>query len=339
MYVSAQPPPILSLAVPAELSLHQGKQSGQLKLQPYQIVQATVQEGGLEKVVLNLRQQQLRAETRVPLRTGQKLNLQVLATSPQVHLRIMEEAELRHLFRLLHAFGENIRLASVLQHLEARGVQVPQGFTHLLESGPANLDGNSLSRLWADLGLNLEALLADGQKPSAESGLKTFLLMHAGHLAREGAGPEEPASMIEHLRLFQLCRYRLAQENVVFLPLPFDFLEQGYLLAEKEGREQEEEPENASAENTWKISLNLKMSALGSLQILLLFEDRELRLRVLCESRDKADVISAALPGLADRLTGVELAGFSVDTGAPDPVMHLLTRLVPEGDHFLEAIV
>ncbi|MCF8025534.1 MAG: flagellar hook-length control protein FliK [Desulfobacteraceae bacterium] len=339
MYVSAQPPPILSLAVPAELSLNQGKQSGQLKLQPYQIVQATVQEGGLDKVVLNLRQHRLKAETRVPLRSGQKLNLQVVSTSPQVHLRIVEEAELRHLFRLLHAFGENIRLMPALQNLEAQGFNLPSGLMGLLGSDPDAIDGNMLSRLWKDLGLNLEALLADGKKPSADSGLKMFLLMHAHQMQAAEDGSGDSTGILEHLRLFQLCRYRLAQENVVFLPLPFDFLEEGYLLAEKEAQDSEQGSGDSQedGEDIWKLSLNLKLSKLGDLQILMLFEKQELRLRVLCGSREKADIINSALPGLQKRLTSVDMVSFSVDTGAPDPMMHLLGRLVPEGDHFLEA--
>lgn len=319
--------------MPAEISLNQGRQSGQLRLQPYQIVQATVEEGGLERVVLNVREHRLRAETRVPLRTGQKLNLQVLGTSPRVHLRIMEEAELRHLFRLLHSFGKNVRLMPLLEHLGSRGGPVLQGLVRLLKADPGAVTGNDLSSLWSGLGLDLEALLAAGRKEQAARGLKAFLLMRPG--------PGDAAGVLEQLHLFQLCRYRLAQENVMFLPLPFAFLEQGYLLAEREDREPEtgegREEKKEAGTATWKMTLHLNLSALGNVEIRLLFEGRVLRMRVLCENEKRAQSVCRAMPELRKRLTTVELRGFSTGTGAGDPVMNLLRRLVPEGDHFLEA--
>ncbi|MFP4159573.1 MAG: hypothetical protein ACLFQ9_07280 [Desulfobacterales bacterium] len=336
MYISAQPPPILSLAVPAEISMNREMDGNALKLAPYQIVQASVAEGGLERVVLNIKDRQLSAETRVPLKSGQKLNLQVVNTSPKIHLRIMEEAELRHLFRLLHSFSRNIKLMPVMQQMEPGARQAAGEIMRLLGSDPSAIGGKDLSGLWQGLGLNLETLLAEGNRDQAQSGLKALLLAHANSFSNTGAGREEAATVLEHLVLYQLCRHRLAQENVVFLPLPFEFLEQGYLLAEKEERGEKREG-GEKDDRTWKMNLHLSLSGLGSLQVILLFEDSDLWLRILCESRHIAKEVSGAVGGLKDRLTTVSLRGFSVDTGAADPAVHLLRRLAPEGDHFLEA--
>lgn len=324
--------------------MHRVGESQTLKLAPYQIVQATVAEGGMERVVLKIKDHQLSADTKVPLRTGQKLNLQVMATSPQTHLRIMEEAELRHLFRLLHSFGRSIRIMPMLENMGPEAKAMVSNLMNVLSADPNRVSGGDISRLWQDLGLNLEALLAQGRSQEAFSGFKALLLMQAAGGQGGGAGAEDASAMLEHLNLFQLCRYRLAQDNTVFLPLPFEFAEQGYLLAQKQQSRQGEEdqdaehpadlPEDSSA---WKMNLNLKLSALGSLEILLLFEDPGLRMRVLCESKKAAATVSDAMPRLAERLTTVSLLGYSVDTGARDPVMTLLERLVPEGDHFLEA--
>jgi hypothetical protein len=343
MYINAQPPAILSLAAPAELSMHRVGESQTLKLAPYQIVQATVAEGGMERVVLKIKDHQLSADTKVPLRTGQKLNLQVMATSPQTHLRIMEEAELRHLFRLLHSFGRSIRIMPLLENMGPEAKAMVSNLMNVLGSDPNTVSGGDISRLWQDMGLNLEALLAQGRTSEAFSGFKALLFMQAGSGQVGGAATEEASAMLEHLNLFQLCRYRLAQDNTVFLPLPFEFVEQGYLLAQKhqprQGEDQDADDPADSPDDSpaWKMNLNLKLSVLGSLEILLLFEDPGLRMRVLCETQKCAKTISQAMPQLADRLTTVSLLGYSVDTGARDPVMTLLERLVPEGDHFLEA--
>jgi len=46
--------------------MQRGTESQPLNLEPYQIFRATVAEGGLEKVVLNLQNYRLEAETKVP---------------------------------------------------------------------------------------------------------------------------------------------------------------------------------------------------------------------------------------------------------------------------------
>ena len=356
MYISSQPPPVLTLGVPGEITIRSGTESQPLKLQPYQIVRAVVAEGGLERVVLNVEHQKLAAKTKVPLKSGQQLNLQVLATTPRIHLRIMEETELKHLFRMLHSLDESIRLLPVLAKMHnipwnppsqlpgqppgQPPVDVNNFLARLmgfLRQSPTGLSGRDLAGLHELLGLNLEALLAQGETERARNTLKAVLFMFTGGLGKETACPvrERAGTVLERLRLFGLCRYRLGHENVHFLPLPLPFLEIGYLLAEREGGT-EETPDAEKDKGAWKVTLHLKLSVLGCLEVRLLYEEGGvLRLRFLCENDQVAETVSAALPMLADRLTSVTLAGFSVGTGAGDPVASLLKRLAPHGDHFL----
>ncbi len=214
--------------------------------------------------------------------------------------------------------------------------------TGLLQGGPGQVNGKNLAGLWEKLGLNLEALLAEDKGAQARMGLKSLLFTLAGRLEQQGIFPEGLDRVLDQFQLYQLCRYRLAQENVFFLPLPFPFLEQGYLLAERETYAEDEDEDDAGEdrpEQSWKMTLHLKLSVLGALEIKLLFEDQALRLRVLCDSPKKAALISEALPRLKEGLSTVSLHSFSVDTGAQDPVTSLVKRLAPDGDHFLEAQV
>jgi hypothetical protein len=347
MYINAQPPPVLTLAVSPEISMQRGTESQPLKLEPYQIVQATVAEGGLEKVVLNFKHHRLEAETKVPLRSGQNLSLQVLGTQPRIHFRILENSELNHLFRLLHSLDQNIKLPILIEGIQTSRVH---GFDHfskemqallpalilLLQSNPEKLSGKNLSQLWDKLGLNLEALLSAGKTVEAKTNLKTMLMMHAMKIHQQGGTTESIENVLDLFRLYQLCRYRLAQENLLFLPLPFSFLEQGYLLAEKKRHQDQEEND---LDQFWKMTLYLKLSYLGNLQILLLFENLTLCLRILCDSKDKAEIISESLIRLQNHLSTVSLESFSVGTGAEDPLQSLVQRLAPDGDHFLKAEV
>jgi hypothetical protein len=318
-----------------------------LKLEPYQIVQATVAEGGLEKVVLNLKHHRLEAETKTFLRSGQNLSLQVLETHPQLQFRIIENSELNHIFRILHSLNQNIKVLPLFEAIQTSNVQ---GFDHfpkemqallsaliqLLQSNPGKLSGKDLSRLWDKLGLNLEALLSAGKTVEAKTNLKTMLLMHAIGIHKQGGTTESIENVLDLFKLFQLCRYSLAQENLLFLPLPFSFLEQGYLLAEKKRHQGQEDNDS---ERFWKMTLHLKLSFLGNLQILLLFENLTLCLRILCDSKDKVEIISNSLSGLGNLLSTVSLDRFSVGIGAKDPLQSLIQRLTPDGDHFLRAEV
>jgi len=107
--------------------MQRGTESQPLNLEPYQIVRATVAEGGLEKVILNLQNYRLEAETKVPLRSGQNLSLQVLGTQPQIQLRILENPELNHLFRLLHSLDQNIKVLPLVEGIQTSLVH---GFDH-----------------------------------------------------------------------------------------------------------------------------------------------------------------------------------------------------------------
>ena len=327
--------------------VERGTESQPLKLLPFQIVRAMVAEGGIDRVVLNLKQHHLNAETKIPLKTGQNLRLQVISTHPQIQFKIMEEPELKHLSRVLHLIHYNIKLPSLINLLQNRHSQnfepfsdkiqnLLQSLKGLLQSNPGQLTGKNLSMLWNLLGLDLEALLAAGKRTQAQNGLKTALLMHVRKLQNEGKSSETIENALEQFKLYQICRYRLAQENVWFVPLPFSFLKQGYLLAEKWKQNDHKNSEN---NHCWKMTINLKMSFLGNLQILLLFEKLDLRLRILCDCLDKAEIISRSLSQLKDNLTSVSLLNFSVGTGAQDPPRWLVQRLAQDDTPFLNAEV
>ncbi len=318
-----------------------------MKLEPYQTVRATVEEGGRDIVTLKIDGRQLTANTKVPLRSGQSLNLQVVATSPGLLLRIVEDAELKYLFRGLHFLGQKIDLSSLLEKMRA-GFEKESGeharetmdrlwsWSRFLGSDSRQLTGADLSRLWKGLGLDLEALLAKGETQEAATSLKSALLSRLEDLRNQGKGTEGMENILDRFELFQLIRNRLAQEKTVFLPLPFSFLEQGYLVAERkdrDGKPMEDE------DNPWKISLHLKLSFLGNLQIDLLFEKFDLRMRILCDSKENAAIVSEAIGRLGEKLSTVSLKSFSVGTGAPDPVAHLFQRLAPGENRLLEAEV
>ncbi|MFO8085048.1 MAG: hypothetical protein R6U27_12100 [Desulfobacterales bacterium] len=347
MYINAQPSTFLMTAMQPELSMHQGTESQPLKLLPFQIIRATVAEKGLDEVVLNLKQLRLTARTKVPLKSGQNLNLQVISTHPQIQLKIVEETELKHLLRLLHLLHQNIRLTQLFDQLQNTNTHGFEPFSEnmqnllkdlliLLQSNPGHLTGNNLSALCNQLGLGFEALLSAGAKKEARNTLKSALLIYAGKCQQEEKSFENIDHVLNQLKLYQLCRCRLAQEDAVFVPLPFSFLEQGYLIAEQW---EHFDKDSGKIQKFWKINLNLKLSLLGNLQILLLCENLDLRMRILCDSDEKVGIISKSLNRLKDNLTTVSLLSFSVGTGAEDPGRYLVRRLTPDKENILSTEV
>ncbi len=347
MYIHGQPSAILTVAAPTDTSVLRDAGSQPLKLLPFQIVRATVAEAGMDKVVLNLKHHQLTADTKVPLKKGQSLNLQVLNTEPQIQLKIMDTPELRHLFRALHLFHQNIKLPVLLHQLQKTSfpsnASFPERFQHLLKdleflfgANPGKFTGKSIISIWTRLGLDFEALLWGAREKEAFHGLKAMLLKYADGLRQQGKSSETADRVLELLKLYQLCRFRLAQENILFVPLPFSFLEQGYLLAEK--RDQGDK-NKSGRQQSWKMILNLKFSFLGNLQIYLLFENLDLRLRILCDSDDKAEIISKSLTGLKKNLTSVSLLGVSVASGAEDPGKFMIRKLVQDEENILRTEV
>ena len=346
MFINAQPPPIVNPAVPSQIILQPGNQGRPLQLQPHQIVQATVAEGGMDKVILNLKQQQMEAQTKVPLKSGQKIHLQVMSTRPQVHFKIVEEAELKHLFRALPLLGRSSHSSSLPHQLQSLVNQLQTGLpsetqsllaglTRLLGASPQNISGKDLSQLWHQLGLDFEALLAGDRGSESVSGLKPLLykLLCEPAVTQQREIPDRLEQLLDQVKLYQLCRSRLSQENTLFLPLPFAFLEQGYLLAEQDAGREENDEEN---DQSWKFTVNVQLTALGNLQVLLLFEKQELRLRILCEDRETMQFLSEALAGLQENLAGFTLRSYSVGLGAEAPMKAPVERLAPHGEHFLE---
>ncbi len=105
--------PVLTPAQAAQPS--EGRYYG---LQAGQLVNATVTEGGLGEVLLDLERQHLRAQTQTPLQTGQKLRLLVVESGPQLLLRMVHSNYLlTRLSHSVHLLEDRLDLASGLDLL------------------------------------------------------------------------------------------------------------------------------------------------------------------------------------------------------------------------------
>ena len=125
--------PVLPVSSTAALTVN--REGREQELRPEQVVRASVVEGGQEKVLLDMGHQRIWAESRVPLRTGQTLNLQVLQTVPQLQLRLLDtplNERIGHALHLLSGKFDVLALLTQLSQDRPAQLPIPQG-----SAGPA----------------------------------------------------------------------------------------------------------------------------------------------------------------------------------------------------------
>lgn len=226
-----------------------------------------------------------------------------------------------------------------LQQLPHAGGKVPvflPGFESivsqlelLVSQRPTTLQGGQLGLLSQLFGFHLETELLQGKTKAALASLKLSLL---GLQKESGEDVTEP---LRRLELFQLCKAKLAEDQVQFLPLPFNELEEGYLLADR----QSHTDDRAESQPPLQLSLSLRLSALGNIRVDMLYENRGLHLRLACEDRAKMAYLQTCTDELEESLQAIELQGISFSADAKLPARQLQERLLPDSCNILDARV
>ncbi len=197
----------------------------------------------------------------------------------------------------------------------------------LVAQRPAVPQSGQLGMLSQLFGFHLETELLQGRKKAALASLKLSLLGLQKDLGEDVAEP------LRRLELFQLCKAKLAEEQVQFLPLPFNELEEGYLLSERQSRADD----NDLSGSPLQMSLSLRLSALGNIRIDMLYEKEGLHLRLACEDREKMDYLQNCIDELKESLQAIELQGVSFSADAQLPARQLQERLLPDLPNMLDA--
>jgi hypothetical protein len=292
--------------------------------------------------LLDLDRQQIRAQTQTPLQTGQKLRLLVVENKPQLILRLFQDNLLERLTHSIHLLEGKCELTSALQQLsknqgdkkllpEKSLTKLLEFFTPFRAASPETLSGNELRLLARHLGLTLEADLARGASTVEPANLKSLLLSTDRSDADNKS--EIAEQLLQKLELFQLCNLRLARQGASLLPLPLPFLDNGYLVAERDATSDQEQPP------VKKVSLYLSLQGLGDLRIDLLQESEGLFVRFTCDNGDKTRFLEEQEPELQSMLTALPLCGASYGSDQGVLATDLIRRILADGDELLDARV
>lgn len=176
-------PPILPVSSAAALVVN--REGREQDLRPEQVVRASVAEGGQEKVLLDMGHRRVWAESRVPLRTGQTLNLQVLQTAPRLELRLLDTPLNERIGHALHLLNGKFDVLSLLTQLSQGRAALPAP----PQASAAPTPGLSLP---PGLPAPLPASTAATQAPAAM--LTPAPGSTAGPTPAAGTGPAGPAA-------------------------------------------------------------------------------------------------------------------------------------------------
>ena len=311
-----------------------------------QLLKAVVVEAsGDKQFVLDIAGTRQAVRSEANLAPGQKLRLQVVRIEPQIELQIVGGPQNRLQGRSLTMLGKNIDLAGLLQKFQQQSPTLLasisstsrstlEGFLTLQQNGVEGKEGGAILRQLIDnLGLNLEQLLARGDKNAAVLTLKAALLEIAHSFTTAGDIAETTHKILTTLELFQLAQLQVASDTQLILPLPLPFIEQGYLIIDQ-GEKDSEANDSAGSEN--RFSLHVTVSALGNLQIDFLRNVEGLFIRFRAENQEIADFIATYSPDLKKALTDIPLISISFSGDAPDPIQDLVRHLTPAGSRILD---
>ncbi len=340
----------LSSILPISSATAQGNK-GQSQQQPFpgqgQLLKALVLEiKGSDRFVLDIGGTRLTAQSEAKLSIGQKLQLQVVKTTPQIELKIVADTLEHFLGRSLTLTDKNIDLSglfkafqqfspSPLETINPATRNVLENFFSLQNSAlESDAGGKILKQLIDNLGLTLENLLARGDKAGAVKGLKSALLDISQGFANAEKIADTTNKILTTLQFFQLAQVQTGAEKQFIFPLPLPFIEQGYLIVENKqrGNRPADQPENEG-----RFSLHLTMAELGNIHIDFLKNREELFIRFHTESQEKADFVSEFSEDLQDSITNTPSVKLSFSGDAPDPVSDLIRQLLPAGESMLNA--
>lgn len=323
-----------------------GRQQYQQQARPGQTLTATVLESaGNKRFYLDILGDKILAQSDiVTLSTGTKLNLEVLSSVPLLKLRIISHTPEMFFGKTLTLLGKNLDISALFQaltpavsplfnQLSSTSQNGLKDFYNLQQMIVGEKDGGTqLKQLLDRLGLSLEAALSGKDTTTAALTLKAALLEITTLLKEGGEIANAANRLLGTLELYQLAQLRLSSESLLLYPLPLPFLDNGYLLVEKEDLSDYEKDNN----KTLRFSLHLTLKPLGDIEIIFLQTKDGMYIRFSCDSKDTKEFISNFQDDLKEIISSTEVLGLSFNDTAGNPANNLIQQLVPVGESMLD---
>lgn len=309
--------------------------------EPGQLLRAQVIETRPDNsILLQIGDNRLLARSETSLQPGQQLQLQLVATSPQIELKIVNESLQQFFGRPLILAGNTIDISSLLSFLQQPPAmldglsltsrQALLSFSALQQNDLSGKEGGAtLKQLVSQLGLTLERLLAAGEGSRGTTTIKAVLLELLNAFKAESQLTALASKNLATLEFFQLAQLHADSGQQLIFPLPLTFIEHGFLLIEQHEDDQGRQGDYQDEE--FRFSLFVRMTELGNIRVDFVHSPGGLFIRFQTDSQEKAEFIESYSEELKQHLSESPLLGISFTAGAPDPAAELIRRIVPEG--------
>lgn len=305
-----------------------------------ELLKATVLETRANnRFLLDFSGTRITASSRAPLSVGQQLQLQVVATAPQIELAIVSGPSSLLAGKSLVLLGNAIDLSSLFSSLQQLSPPPSAKLSPLsletlssflpkeLQSIIAGRDGGDfIGRLINRLGINLESLLARGEGKAGAATLKASLLEILQQYQGAEKVTEQAGRLLATLELYQFAQLQLNQQNLLIFPLPLPFFEQGFLLVE---RREDDSGETDAEESDLHYSLHLSMSGLGHLKIAFWQNRDGLFIRFQVEDQQRAAFLAEHQDLLKQMISSVPVQSIVFSDGAENPALELMRTVLP----------
>ena len=118
------------------------------------------------------------------------------------------------------------------------------------------------------LGLSMEHLLLEGKAEDAAGTLKFALLELANLSTTNQSHLHQIDELLGSIQFSQLMQMRLSPESLFFLPLPFPYLQSGFLLIEdKTNLDSSSSEQKSQSGPNGGVDMYLQLEGLGNLHI------------------------------------------------------------------------
>lgn len=197
-----------------------------------------------------------------------------------------------------------------------------------MSTQPAPQFSTQLQQTWQQMGLNVEQLLVQEKTEAATHTAKFALLEFAQQAAVDEDSAAQAHSLVKSIEMYQLVQIRLAAEGTQFLPLPFSFLQQGFVLIDADKGKQSSKSQGSGEEAVQHLRLHLQLEGLGNLAIDIAQQGEAISLRFQAQNIERAQFISNHRQDLEQWLTSGTLQSVQFLAGAEEPVKTLLKQMV-----------
>jgi len=197
----------------------------------------------------------------------------------------------------------------------------------------APAQGKELKEYIDRVGTNMERLLAEGKTDQAATTLKSALLEISQQHDVHASVASQAGHLSSTIEAIQLLQVRLAQDAIFLLPLPFSFLDQGFLVIDQDRSGKQKEP--GQTDLPARYSLYLQLEGLGNLRIDFQQTASGTRLYFYAQDADRARFLSRNQEELLSLLTATVPESIQFLTGAEDPVKSLLGKITDTGSAVL----